>query len=279
MIKYFKTTGSSWNTPAHWSTSGISGTDIGGVPINTDDAIFQLGSGNCVVDVAAVCETLNFTGYAGTITMTNGITVGAGLTGGSITLSSNMTIAGTGGLASNNTSTLTSNGKTWPNSLTLSGASKTFTLADAWTVGGTVILNGTTLETVILNGTLIATTLTLSTNTTFSGSYGFNVGTLTSSAASGLTFILASGVIYQVTSSVTIYATSGNSASLRSSSTPTQAVFIFSGSTQDIGYCNPTDIDSSAAQTLWSYGATINNTKNWLDLSQYPFNVSNTFVM
>lgn len=279
MAKYFKTGATTWNSAANWSTSSISGSDTGGVPTNTDDVLFQLGSGNCNVDVAAVCGTLNFTGYTGTLTMTNGITVGSGSAGGSITLSSGMTIASTGGIASNNTSTLTSNGKTWPNSVTLSGASKTFTLADAWTIGGTVTLNGTTLETIVLNGTLTATTLTLSTNTTFSGAYGFIVGTLTAAAASGLTFILASGVSYQVTSSVTIYATSGNSASLKSSSTPTQAIFTFTGSTQDVGFCNPTDIDSSAAQTLWSYGSTINNTKNWLDLSLYPFNVSNTFVM
>ena len=52
---------------------------------------------------------------------------------GSVTLVSAMTITGTAQLTVNTTSTLTSNGKTFPNILRLSGV-VTYTLADSWTV-------------------------------------------------------------------------------------------------------------------------------------------------
>ena len=119
---------SNWSTPGNWST-GI-------IPTSAVAAVFDATSPSCTVDIAGVCASLNFTGYTNTITMTNGIT-----SSGSVTLVLAMTILGTGNLAINGTSTITSNGKSWPNSLTLSGGI-THTIADTLTIVGNLSTTG-----------------------------------------------------------------------------------------------------------------------------------------
>lgn len=148
--RYFVNGGvdNNWGTTGNWSTTD-GGAGGSAVPLSTDDVFFTSNSPNCTVNAASrVAKTLNFTGYASTITMTNQITVS-----GSITLVAAMTIAGAGTLIADATGTLTSNGKTWPNALTLRGAS-TFTLADDWDVTGDlnlsivnndIVINGNTL--------------------------------------------------------------------------------------------------------------------------------------
>src|ERR1051326_2705128 len=139
--RYFVNGGvdNNWSTIGNWSlTSGGAGGQT--VPTSSDDVHFDSKSPNCTVNTSArVCKTLDFTGYTNTIPMSNGITVS-----GSVTLVSAMTISGSSGLTVNATGTLTSNTKTWPNDLTLSGTSKTYTLGDSWTISGTLTLSGTT---------------------------------------------------------------------------------------------------------------------------------------
>jgi len=139
-----------WNTTGNWS--------LGAVPTASDGniATFNASSPNCTVNIAAVCNNIDFTGYTNTITMTNGITVS-----GNITLGSSMLISGAGGLTSNGSGTWISNNKTWPNSMTVS-ATATITISSfMFTIGGT---------------------LTLSAATTFAGAYGFNTTTGTSAS-------------------------------------------------------------------------------------------------
>ena len=132
-------TNSNWNTSTNWS--------LGAVPTGSDGntATFDATSPNCTVNVSAVCNSIDFTGYTNTITMTNQIQ-----SNGNITLDSGMLISGSGALVCAETATLTSDGKTWPNALTLQGTSKTRTLADDWTVTGLVNLAGATTN--VLNG-------------------------------------------------------------------------------------------------------------------------------
>lgn len=140
-------TNNNWNQADNWSTvSSTSATNTGTFPQSAtlDPVIFDANSIQVTVNIAATCTSLNFTGYTNTITMTNGITVG-----GSVTLSAGMTIAGAGNLTITNTSTLTSNGKTWPNSLIFDN-SFTATLADNWTISGTLQKN--TTRSVTMNG-------------------------------------------------------------------------------------------------------------------------------
>lgn len=208
-------TNNNWGTATNWSQ--------GTVPTATDGhtTTFDNTSPNCTVDTSArVCQILTFnggTGYTNTITMTNTITVS-----GSITLGAAMVIAGTSNLEAIATGTLTSNGKTWSNGLRLAGTSQTYTLADNWTVTGTLTTNGTTLTTingafnlniggswiptvpvagtatVIMNGTgtlggsvaaNIRTNLTINTagTITFSATFSYNTGTFTYTAGTVVT--------------------------------------------------------------------------------------------
>ena len=141
--RYFLNIGANFGDTANWSdTSG--GTGGFSVPTNVDDVFFDANSGNCTVNASArTAKTLNFTGYTNTITMTFGITVS-----GNVTLSATMTIAGASGLTVNATGNLTSNGKTWPNPLTLSGTSQTYTLIDDWTISGLITFSSGTAVTV-----------------------------------------------------------------------------------------------------------------------------------
>ena len=121
---------SNWSTSGNWSATD-GGAASGVKPTSSDDVFFTANSPNCTVDTAGVGLTLNFTGYASTITMTAGLTIS-----GSVTLVAAMTIAGTGGLIVGATSTLTSNTKVWPNALTIGTNTMTYTLADNWDVDG-----------------------------------------------------------------------------------------------------------------------------------------------
>lgn len=143
------TTNSNWGTASNWTSPAA-------VPTAATDAIFDNLSPACTVNVAGVCANLNFnsgTGYANTITMTNAITVGVTAptvaTNTAVTLSSGMTIAGTGGIQirhlNTGTLTLTSNGKTWPNAFSIfnvlsTGATGIVALADNWVVNGTLTI-------------------------------------------------------------------------------------------------------------------------------------------
>jgi hypothetical protein len=124
-----------WSLTANWSTTS-GGAGGSAVPLSTDDVFFDGNSPSCTVNTTArVALSLTFTGYTNTITMDQGITVS-----GNVTLSSGMTIAGTSALTVGTTATLTSNGKTWPTQLILTGAA-TYTLADDWTVGQSGVAN------------------------------------------------------------------------------------------------------------------------------------------
>lgn len=65
---------------------------------------------------------------------------------GNVTLASTMGVAGSGALLVNTTSTLTSNGKAWPNAFTLNG-NATYTLADNWNADGLLTV-GTNSQTI-----------------------------------------------------------------------------------------------------------------------------------
>lgn len=143
------TTNSNWGTASNWLADGTGS----GVPTTATDAVFDNLSPACTVNITtAVCRNLNFnsgTGYANTITMTNNITIGSNLSASpnhSVTLSSSASFAaaGTGALVTraNGTTTLTGNGRTWPNPLNINtvlvAVSSTVSLNGNWTNGGNV---------------------------------------------------------------------------------------------------------------------------------------------
>jgi len=153
---YFRNVDVNWGDAANWSLSSGGPAD-GAVPTNLDDVIFDNNSGNCTVDsVGRVCKTINFTNYINTITMSNIITIS-----GNVTLGSGMGISGTMGLIINTTSTLTSNGKFWPNNLSPLTSGAIYTFADDWIIGGSFNGDGGGTP------TYIGSTVTVGGNLTF----------------------------------------------------------------------------------------------------------------
>jgi len=122
----------------------------GAVPTSADDVVFTATSGQLTMNVANQnCRSINFTNYTNTMTFTFALSCNGGPinfgTGG-------YTIAGTNtsGLFVQASTTITSNGTTWPYHFTFAGTSAVFTLADNMTVGATrdVIFQGTTTQTI-----------------------------------------------------------------------------------------------------------------------------------
>lgn len=160
-----------WSNAGNWAADGTGS----GVPTQASDAVFSSTSAiNCTVDVVggAVCRNLNFnggTGYVGTITMTNNITVGStAVASHSVTLSAGMGInpAGLGSIftRANGTTSLRSNGRIWTNAFGINnigtaGISSTVTLLDNWTISGALFI-GTAGAAVV----------------TFSGAFTINAG-------------------------------------------------------------------------------------------------------
>lgn len=171
--RYFVNGGvdNNWGTTGNWSTTS-GGAGGSAVPLATDDVFFDASSPPCTVNTSArVALTLNCTGYTNTITMSQQITVS-----GSVTLVAAMTIAASGALLVNGNSTLTSNGKAWPNAMTLSGTSITHALADSWVIGGLLTLGSGTV-TITINSANPAHRLTAQAGLTIGGSGPIILGT------------------------------------------------------------------------------------------------------
>src|SRR3990167_4484646 len=79
---YCKSGGGNWSASTTWSNVSSSGTDNSGPPTAADDVIFDMFSGNCTIDAAAVCRSLDCQGgmgnYPGTLTHNSGITLSIG---------------------------------------------------------------------------------------------------------------------------------------------------------------------------------------------------------
>lgn len=154
------TVNSNWGTAANWDT-GVLPTSVGA----GTDAVFDNLSPNCTVNVVGECRNLNFTGYTNTITMNNNINVGSQSSANpnhAVTLSATMGILGTAGILTraNGTTTLTSNGRNWPNTLLINNGvianNSVATITGNWTVGALVIGPGTN-HSMTLNGAFTIT--------------------------------------------------------------------------------------------------------------------------
>jgi len=119
-----------------------------------------------------------------------------------------------------------------------------------------------------LNSLLTATgTLTLpNSNTTFSGTAGFTVGTLTNTTLTAArTYTLASTKTYTITGAFTSNTnTSTIRPTFRSSTGGSQAILTLNaGATQNLKFVNATDINSSLGQQINSNKGTLSNATNW----------------
>lgn len=123
----------SWDGTALLKWSATSG-GLGGasVPTSADDVFFtNLSTGTCTIAGGNTgAKSINCTGFTGTITGTNGITVA-----GSVTLVAGMTYSHVATVAFTGTGTLTTAGKSF-SAVNVNGAGITLTLGDALNTGG-----------------------------------------------------------------------------------------------------------------------------------------------
>lgn len=103
-----------YNSTSNWSATdgGASGATF---PVAADDIIINANSLNAplVINVVSACKSFNASSYTGTVSMNSDLSVEGIAATGDITLSSGMTITGTGTFAKKGTSTtgrITSNG-------------------------------------------------------------------------------------------------------------------------------------------------------------------------
>lgn len=215
----------------------------GNVRYNTGTLTYTAGT------VTTTGSTLNC--ILGTTLATNGITwadvVFAG-TSQSHALSSNLNASGT---------------------ITVSGATGTTFTGAGSLVGNVTITNG---QTFTLNNTLginaPSATLTLpNAALTINGTAGFDVGALTTAsiATSTKTHTLHYGNTYRVRSAISNL---GATAIIRHaivSDTPGSkvALTVDSGATMDLLFCDPTDVDSSGGQKIFTCRGTVTTSTNW----------------
>ncbi len=249
----------------NWAaTSG--GTTRVAAPTSADDVTFDgVGvNGNTVSVISATANALSFTvtsGYTSTITW-NGTLVVAG----NITLGANMTIAGASSITSSAAGTLTSNGKTWPNSVAATTGAGTRTFADAWTIGGTLTSNITT--TFALNGLLTVAAIVISNGAsvpvTFAGAFGFITNTLNlGGVLVAINHTFANGVTYTVNTGITInQAASATKPTITSDHATNKAIFnIKQGATCSCN-CNFTRIDASGGRAINTFNGTVTTCLN-----------------
>lgn len=175
----------SWTAtaPTNWSASS-GGANNASVPTVADDATFNglgaSGNSNVTVPGTATALTLNITsGYSGQFNSSSVLTIA-----GSVTFGSNMTFAGGGNLTISATATITSNGKTYPGSVTFSGSSSVKTIADNMSIASTLGCNGASMTINTSTGATI-TCLNLTISSAVSGSCPIvlNGGTWTGTVA------------------------------------------------------------------------------------------------
>lgn len=251
-------------SPTNWAaTSGGTGNQT--VPGATDDVIFDgAGAGNGISVIAATITVLSFTvtsGYTSTMTFNANLTVA-----GNISLGANMTIAGTSSILSSAAGTLTSNGKTWPNGISILTAGATRTFADAWNITGTLSAN--IAVTITLNGLLTANQITLSNGisqaVTFAGTFGFSVNTLLfGGVLIAISLTLANTITYTVITSFTInQGAAATKATLTSDHATNKAILVLrEGATCNCN-ANLTRIDASGGRAVNTYNGTVTDCLN-----------------
>jgi len=277
-----------WSTAGNWSlTEGGAGGQT--VPTAAEDVFFDAGSPDCTLNTttAKVAKTLTTSAYTGTLTFNVQLSVS-----GNITIGANTQFAGatTNALLMIVSGTWTTNGKTIPQDIEISGAvSVTATLADNLTTSGSLILGcgtsttfagdfhitaatasitGTQTVTIVHDVTISGLTTLVNANV-INGLFNWNTGGLTTGGAlTGTTTIVLTGGTwtggYVVSNSVTfagdiivsgtiLYAASGTPTLSHSSGTITttnSTLSIASSCTLDTDPVSWNDVTLTAALTL-----------------------------
>jgi hypothetical protein len=222
-VMYAKTAGGNWSAAGTWSATGAGGVDNAGPPAATTDVIFELLSGNVVIDAASSARSIDMTSgtgnYAGVLNHDAGfiLTIGDGTSGagnvaikfvaGTYTKDNTQTSATTFASTNGTAQTITLAGNTLGNTI-FNGAGGSWQFADAFALG--------------TNGGLTLTAGTLNTNAQTMSTYAFTTSGSTTRALNitnttwttlggNIQFALLTNLTFTYTGSTIIFAgSSGN---------------------------------------------------------------------
>jgi len=249
---------------------------IAGTTTITANCTFNVGAGSPLWYTAGFIHGAYNVGGSASITLTGGTWSGTGTWVPAVTLAGNITIdAGTrycGSLAC-------TSGPITLAGVNLSCAQVSPIFNTDPLVWDSLILTYTaSAVTVTINSLLsISGTFTLANvATTFAGTAGFTVGTLTNTTITATRiFTFANGKTYTIRDAFTTVHAAAQTVrfTFTSDHASIKAIIILgSSATQNVGFVDPTRIDSSAGQQIFSYKGTITTCLNWI--SAYPVNIS-----
>lgn len=168
--------GGNWSTAGNWTSR---------VPLPQDNVIIGAGaSGTITADMPRLGADIDFTGFAGTASFASV----ANTLYGSLNLATGMTVSGTQNLtlAARSSKTVTSNGKTFTQAVTVNGPSATYALADAVSISGASLT--VALGSLATAGFAVTAPLLVVVNGA-GANFGASTVTLTSTAAATLVSI------------------------------------------------------------------------------------------
>lgn len=280
------------------STFGVSNITTANVVINTNQTLNNLSLQTATITLSQAIVLLGTLSYLNNATITiNGfdITIGGSLTLLTSTLAvgtTNLIMNGTGtwslGTVRNNLTINTSGTITISGSVAYNTGTLTYTSGTVVTTGSTLtIAISTTLNTAGMswNNIILSATLNLTINSLLSigGNLTYNSGTVITCAgtagwtaanffiltSNNISHVLAAGKTYTVTTYFESIATTSSLKDSLISGTPgTKAIFTLNyGATQNVGFTNAVDIDSSLGQTIWTFNGVITDTFNWNTLT------------
>lgn len=228
----------------NWNTFGL--TINSGIVLQGSATIVFNGTGTWQWSGGSTASTINYKFDTGSSTLT--LSGGLFCSGNTITHVSG-TVASSGStLTLSGNVTLDTAGMSWDN-ITLTVA-LTLTLSSLLSATGTLKLPDAAI--------------------TFAGTGGWTVGTFTNvTITSTRIWTFHAGATYTITSAFTTVNTAsqagaGTRFTFVSSSPGTAVNFVLgSGASQDVGFVDPTDMDATAGQTIFTYHGVISASPNW----------------
>lgn len=270
------------------STSCTLNTSVMGATTNAWVNINSSASGNTITLTSDLYGTGTLQSGASTTTTWSGafninwrgtVTIGTNWSGAATLVLINTTTIG-GGIINNNmtwsSGAITSTGFTY--------RTGTWTISSGVTVPsstGTITLNTTPTFTNNASA-LVFNTIAIGGGTTvINGTNGFTVGSFSYIGAATNSLSLKSGNTYIITTAFsTTTATASIPWNIISSTGGVQAILtVNSGASQNIGFVNATDIDSSAGQTIQDFRGTLSNATNWANMTAASMQSAYTFIM
>lgn len=159
----------------------------------------------------------------------------------------------------------------------ISGCAFTYTSGKIVSGGSTFETSGTASTININNTGFRVGTYLSSISQGFSGSEGFSMGTFSCPTA-GRTFTFKAGKTYTIENEVSVVGTAASHCLWKSDTPGTKAIVtVLQGASEDLGFCDATDIDSSLGKTVLTYKGSRSGSLNWNLVPVAPKTAAFTF--